>query len=295
VESRECKVAVAVVSFNTRQLLERCLESLQPEVEAGRATVTVVDNRSTDGSLEAAQQAAPWARVVDAGTNLGFGRAINLVASQNGSEWVLAANADVALRPGALEALIAAGSDLRVGCVAPRLVLPDGTTQHSVHPFPTVPFTLAFNLGLHRVSRTLGDRLCLEGRWDSERPRGVPWAIGACLLLRREAFDQVGGFDEHQWMYAEDVDLQWRLQRGGWAIRYEPRAHVLHQSAAATGPVFGDGRSTRFMRATYSMLLRRRGRARMWTTAAINIAGAAARANRPWLKAHFQGVRGARA
>lgn len=286
------KVTVAVVSYNTRELLLRCLDSLSRDVDEGHAEVWVVDNCSTDGSLDAARTHAPWARLVDAGDNLGYGRAVNLVARQTGGDWLLAANADVALEPGALAALLEAGIDARVGCVAPRLVLDDGITEHSVHPFPTVPFTLAFNLGLHRVSRRMGDRLCLEARWDPERPREVPWAIGACLLLRRRAFDDAGRFDERQWMYAEDLDLQWRLRQRGWMTRYEPAARVLHESGAAASVAFGDQRASRFMAASYSLLRRRRGPARMWATAVINIAGAALRIDRPWLKAHLAGIRG---
>lgn len=291
-ESRESKVAIAVVSYNTRDLLLRCLDSLAPEVDAGRATVSVIDNGSGDGSPAAARARAPWARVTEAGVNLGFGRAVNLVASQTRSLWLLAANADVALEPGALESMLTAGAYASVGCVAPRLLLPSGATEHSVHPFPTVPLTLAFNLGLHRLSHRFGERMCLNGSWDPARARDVPWAIGACLLLRRAAFEQVGGFDEHQWMYAEDVDLQWRLGRLGWRTRYEPRARVWHESGAAARAAFGEQRTGRFMAATYEMLRRHRGPARMWATAVINIAGAAVRADRSWLKAHFDGVRG---
>ena len=291
-ESRESKVAVAVVSYNTRDLLLRCLDSLAPEVDSGSATVSVVDNGSTDGSLEAVRARAPWAEVIDAGANLGFGPAVNLVANRTRSEWLLAANADVELEPGALEALLAAGADDSVGCVAPHLVLPGGGTEHSVHPFPTVPLTLAFNLGLHRLSATFGERMCLNGAWDPGRGRDVPWAIGACLLLRRLAFEQAGGFDERQWMYAEDVDLQWRLTRLAWRTRYAPRARVRHESGAAARDAFGEQRTGRFMAATYDMLRRRRGPVRMWATAAINIAGAAVRADRSWLKAHVDGVRG---
>ena len=286
------KVAVAVVSYNTRDLLLRCMDSLSSDVDDGLVEVWVVDNSSTDGSLEAVRAHAPWAHVVDPGANLGYGRAVNLVARQTHSDWLLAANADVALEPGALDALLGAGADPKVGCVAPRLILPDGATEHSVHPFPTVPLTLAFNLGLHRVSGRLGNRLCLEGRWDADRSRPVPWAIGACLLLRREAFDSAAGFDERQWMYAEDLDLQWRVRQRGWSTRYEPAARVLHESGAAASVAFGDARAGRFMAASYSLLRHRRGPVRMWATAAINIAGAAVRVDRPWLRAHLAGIRG---
>lgn len=270
-------VTVVVVSWNTRQLLLQCLASLEPEVKAGCAEVYVVDNGSVDDSPAAARQAAPWAQVIEPGDNVGFGRAINIVARQTTCRWILAANADIALAPDALAALLNGGRNDRVGCVAPRLVLPDGQVQHSVHPFPTIPLTLAFNLGLHRLSPRAAERMCLEGFWNPDRPRLVPWAIGACLLLRRVAFEEIGGFDEERWLFAEDLDLGWRLRQHGWLTRYEPSARVLHHASASTERVFGERRRRRFMAATYSTLLSRRGRVRMWLTATINIMGAVGR------------------
>lgn len=300
-------VTVAVVSFNTRELLLRCLDSLSADVAAGRAETWVMDNASSDGSAAAARAHAPWAHVIDANTNLGFGPAVNEIARRTSGEWLLVANADVALEPGTLELLLARGADAWVGALAPRLVLPDGATQHSVHPFPTLPLTLVVNLGLHKLSPRLADRLCLEDHWNPDRPRMVPWALGACLLVRRQAFAAVGGFDERQWMYAEDLDLGWRLRESGWITGFEPRARVHHQASAATSATFGEERVTRFMAATYTMLRRRRGPARMWATLAVNVAGAVLRSlwlwplarcvpawrgrdadNRRWLSAHVR-------
>jgi N-acetylglucosaminyl-diphospho-decaprenol L-rhamnosyltransferase len=306
----QAPVAVAVVSWNTRDLLLRCLGSLADAARAGQAEVWVVDNGSTDGSADAARRTAPWAEVLDAEANLGFGRAVNEVARRTRGQWLLCLNADAALEPGALDALLTAAADPRVGVVAPRLLLPDGATQHSVHPFPTIPLTLAFNLGLHRLDARIGDRLCLHGSWNPERGRVVPWAIGACLLLRRAAFDAVGGFDERQWMYAEDLDLGWRLAQRGLTTRFEPRARVRHESGAATSLAFGEQQRSRFLAATYALLRERRGPARMGATAAINIAGSGVRMvwmaplsllsprwrdrnaeNRSWLRAHLRAVR----
>lgn len=303
-------VTVAVVSWNTRELLLACLEALAPDVETGRAEVYVVDNASQDGSGAAARRHAPWAQVLPAPGNLGFGAAVNLVAARTESEWLAAANADVAVTPGALERLLAAGSDPRVGAVAPRLELPGGETQHSVGPLPTLPLALTFALGAHHLNPGLGDRLCLETRWNPERPRFVPWAVGAFLLLRRSAFDAAGGFDERQWMYAEDLDLGWRLGEAGWLTRYEPGAVVKHAGAAATTQAFGPERSVRFMLATYEVIARRRGTIRARLTAAVNLLGtllrvawmaplALARPGRrsqlratwAWVEAHRQGLR----
>ena len=265
------------MSYDTRSLLARCLASLEADVEAGRAEVWVVDNGSTDGSPQLARERAPWARVIEAEENLGFGRAVNLVASRTATPWVAAANADVALQEGALAAMLAAGADPAVGCVAPRLILPDGRTQHSVHSLPTIPFTVALNLGLAQLIPGLGRRLRLEGRWDPDRPRDGGWAIGAFVLLRRAALAQVGGFDERQWLYAEDLDLGWRLRAGAWRLRYVPGARVEHQAGAATGPAFGEQVIDRYTREALRSLRRRRGRVRATITALINLAGAVAR------------------
>ncbi len=255
----------------------------------------------------------PGLRCSQAGGNLGFGPAVNLAARRSDTGWLAIANADVAPEPGALDALVRCGErDLGIGAVAPRLILPDGRTQHSVGALPTVSLAVAFALGLARVIPGLGDRLCLESYWNPERAREVPWAVGAFLLLRRDAFDAVGGFDERQWMYAEDVDVCWRLHDGGWTTRYEPAARVGHANGAATAAAFGPERTARFTRATYAVIARRRGVAAAWATAAINVAGTAARLAwltpaalvrpsrrepwrdcRRWLAAHRQGLRSA--
>lgn len=271
-------VLVAVVSWNTRELLDQCLASLAAPALAGQVSVTVVDNDSDDGSIEMAAERHPWATTLPAGRNLGFGAAVNLAVAQGpGCDWVMPMNADAALEPGALEALLAAGAaDPGAGAIAPRLILPDGTTQHSAHPFPTLGFGVLFNLGLHRLHRRVGDRLCLEGFWDPERARRVPWAIGACTLVRREAWDVIDGFDPALWLYAEDLDMGWRLRRAGWQTRYEPSARVRHASEAATGQAFDDP-ATRWQAATYEWLARRRGPALARAIAAVNVAGALAR------------------
>src|SRR4051794_16400109 len=222
-------VTVAVVSWNTRELLDRCLASLRADWEAGTASVVVVDNGSTDGSPEMVCTDHPWVELIEPGENLGFGPAVNLVASRSASPWIAPANADIEVTPGAIDALIRAGEqNPEAGAIAPKLILPDGTTQHSVQSFPSPSLSLLFGVGAYRLSRSLGDRLLIEGYWDSDRPRLVDWALGAFLLVNRESFDQVGGFDERQWMYAEDIDLAWRLEQAGHPSRYEPAARVRH-------------------------------------------------------------------
>jgi N-acetylglucosaminyl-diphospho-decaprenol L-rhamnosyltransferase len=271
-------VVVAVVSWNTRELLDRCLEALRPDADRGLAEVWVVDNDSTDGSPDMVRERHPWVRLVEPNDNLGYGPAVNLVAERTASTWIVASNADVALRPGALETLLKSGErDRKAGIVAPRLVLPDGTTQQSVWPLPTLFSTMLGNLGPRVVPAWLGDRLALRTMWRPERRRRVPWAIGAFLLVRRAAWDQVGGFDPRQWMSAEDLDLAWRIRAAGWVTRYEPEAAVDHEESAATGQVWGDELVIHWQRCTYAWMLGRRGRLITALVGAINLAGAVPR------------------
>jgi GT2 family glycosyltransferase len=130
--------------------------------------------------------------------------------------------------------------------------------------------------------------MALIGYWDSTRARRVPWAIAAFLLLRRTAWDQAGGFDERQWMYAEDLDLGWRLRQAGWATRYEPSAVVDHESSASTTQAWGVELAPVWQRSTYGFMARRLGMPRTRAIATINLLGTAvrwlARAPVVWLR-----------
>lgn len=272
-------VAVAVVSAGAGRLLADCLTSLRPDHEAGRAEVWVVDNASTDGSVDLVRDAFSWVRLIASLENLGFGRAVNLVAARTRAPWLATANDDVVVEPGALARLLEVGvASPGVGTVAPRLILPDGSTQHSVYPFPSPAVAAVVDLGLGRAVPRLAERLCLPGAWDPERERNVPWAMAAFALVRREAFAAAGGFDETQWMYAEDLDLGWRLHRAGWSARYVPGARVAHYGGASTEQAFGSDRTPRRMAATYGSLARRRGVAFTWATAAVSWAAHGTRA-----------------
>lgn len=272
------RVAVAVVSWNTRDLLDACLASLRPDHESGLAEVWVVDNGSSDGSPEMVAERFPWVHLVVPAENLGFGRAVNLVADRSSSSWIAAANADLEFGPGALLRLLEGGErDATTAAVAPKLVMPSGDTQHSVHPFPSLLLAAVYNLGLARWVPGLGDRFCLEGYWQSECRRTIDWAHGALLVIRRTAFDQVGGFDARQWMYAEDLDICWRLAQAGWTTTYEPGATVRHEVSAATKRAFADDRHARHIAAAYVWMARRRGTAIARAYAAANLAGAAVR------------------
>jgi N-acetylglucosaminyl-diphospho-decaprenol L-rhamnosyltransferase len=268
-------VAVAIVSFETRELLADCLRSLAADAAEGRAEVWVVDNASGDGSAAMVARDFPWARLIASPRNLGFGAAVNLVAGQTDTAWVAPANADLELGPRALAVLLERGAaDPRIGVIGPRLVRPDGSVQPSAQPFPGVATTLLLHSRLYRLSDALTERLSLAPAWRDPRARPVDWVTGAFLLVRRAAWDAAGGFDDRQWMYGEDLDLCWRVRRAGWLVFYEPRAEVRHVLGAAADVAFGDGAAERWLTATYAWLLRRRGVARTRVVAGLNVADA---------------------
>jgi N-acetylglucosaminyl-diphospho-decaprenol L-rhamnosyltransferase len=270
-------VAVAVVSWNTRELLRVCLRSLEPDRERGLAEVWVVDNGSSDGSPELVEDEFAGVELIRAERNLGFGAAVNLVGERSDAAYIAPANADIELEPGALRRLLESARSSGAAIVAPRLITLDGSTQHSVHSFPTVTLSLLLFSGLPGLVPSLGDRLCIEGRWDPDRRRAVDWAHGAFLLVDRAAFDRAGRFDPEQWMYAEDLDIAWRVAATGGSTLYEPAARIHHAVSAATTQAFGDERQARYMRASYAWMVRRRGLAVAWAFAAVNVAGATVR------------------
>jgi GT2 family glycosyltransferase len=224
------------------------------------------------------RQRHSWANLVALEENIGYGRAVNLVARRTCSRWFVLANADVAVQPHALERLVAAGeADQGAGIIAPRLVLPSGETQHLAWAFPTVAATLAQNLGPRILPDRVADHLALYGAWNPDRPRRIPWAVGAFLLVRRTAWEEVGGFDPAHWLSAEDLDLGWRMREAGWATRYEPAAVVHHEESSATRAVWGDQLRIHWQRCAYAWMLHRLGRVRTSTVGLVNLTGAAAR------------------
>jgi GT2 family glycosyltransferase len=271
-------VSAVIVSWNTCDLLRRCLGSLDAELKSRAAEVIVVDNDSSDGSAELVAREFPQASLVRLSGNQGFGRAANRGALEALGRFLLIANADVAAEPGAIERLLAA-AEHHPGCgaFAPRLQLPEGKTQDSVFQFPSVGSALALNLGLRRiVAFTSRGRLIL-GAGNPETSRTVPWALGACLLIRRQAWEVVGGFDENLWMYAEDLDLGWRLRQAGWSTCYIPDAVFDHFGGAAAQQAWGEERLARGVLSGYAWILKRRGWLSARTIAISYVAGCAIR------------------
>ena len=221
-----CTVSAVVVNYNARDHLLECVRSLRAE---GIADVVVADNASSDGSREALARSDPAATFLDTGGNLGYGTAANLGAALATGDVLLVCNSDVVVEPGAVKALVSVlEADARAGLVAPRVENLDGTLYPSPRTFPDLGVA-AGHAFLGRVApRNRFTRRYRMLDWDHATLVEADWVSGACFVARRPAWEDLGGFDEAYFMYAEDVDLCWRAHRAGWKVVFEPAARVVH-------------------------------------------------------------------
>jgi N-acetylglucosaminyl-diphospho-decaprenol L-rhamnosyltransferase len=195
-----------------------------------------VDNKPEVGSPLPAQAAQAGARYLPQPRNLGYGSAMNAgVASLAAQiEWVLLSNPDVVVSPGSLDTLVAAARDPRVGSVGPAILNNDGTVYPSARSVPSLRTGVGHALFANIWMGNPWTRAYRRDTEDNPVARDAGWLSGACILVRRSAFAEVGGFDEAYFMYFEDVDLGYRLGRAGYLNRYEPAASVVHSGAHST-------------------------------------------------------------
>ena len=228
-------VPVVTVTYSPGPHLERFLATLALATERP-VSVLLADNGSSDGTPQEAVERYPNVRLFDTGSNLGYGTAVNRgVAQLPEDDWVIAANPDVQWGPGSIDALLDAATRWpRAGALGPLIRDPDGSVYPSARHLPSlIRGSMHALLGPFWKRNPWTTAYRQERLEPSERPVG--WLSGSCLLLRRSAFSQIGGFDERYFMYMEDVDLGDRLGRAGWLSVYVPSAEVLHHKGHATG------------------------------------------------------------
>jgi GT2 family glycosyltransferase len=227
------RVAVGVISWNTRDLLRSCLRSAREEQPD---ELVVVDNGSADGSADMVREEFPEARVVVNPHNPGFGAAGNQIFSLTTAPYLLLLNGDTRTRPGGLDAIADyLDAHPQVGVLGPRLVHPDGRLQSSCASFPHPLLPLVKSKGLTRLIRRIPvvrDRVL--DTWRHDAPRRVPWVVGAALGIRRAAFEAVAGFDEGFHLYFEEPDLCYRMLRAGWETHFAPVTDIIHVEGAST-------------------------------------------------------------
>ena len=263
-------VTVGIVSWQTAELLDRCLAALPGALGSLAAEVVVVDNASTDGSADVARRHG--ARVIENGENVGYARAMNQALASADAPFLIALNPDTVARPGSLERLVALlRVEPTVGLAVPRLLNPDGSLQPSVHRFPSIRTALVMGLvPLPIRPGPIGRSFWLEGYAPHDRQQPIDWAIGAAHAIRRSSLpnpDHV--YRERTFMYAEDMDLCWSLRREGWAVVLEPAAEIVHIGSAAAAQLFGGLVDDMRVAADHGWYVERHGagQARLWSLA----------------------------
>lgn len=229
-------LTVVTVTYSSGTHLDRFLSSLTVATDLP-LRVVIADNGSVDGAPEEAVERYPGTELLRTGGNLGYGTAVNrgVAAVAPDQEYVLVANPDVVWGPGSIDALLEAARRWPgAGTLGPLIRDPDGAVYPSARHLPSL-----VRGGMHAVvgfawkANPWTKSYRQEHTEPSERPVG--WLSGSCLLLRRKAFDAIGGFDERYFMYMEDVDLGDRLGRAGWLNVYVPGSEILHDKGHSTG------------------------------------------------------------
>ena len=221
------KLSVVIVSYNVRRFVEQCLDSVQKASEGIDTEVFVVDNDSADDTVEVIGSRYPWVHLIANGENLGFARANNIAIRQAQGEYVLLLNPDtVVAEPTLREAVNFMDAHPQAGGIGVRMHNADGTlAPESRRAIPTPWVSFCKMLGFSR--RYYMSHLS----WDE--PGRIEVISGAFCLLRRNALDQIGLLDEDFFMYGEDIDLSFRLLKGGWENWYIP-ADIVHFKGEST-------------------------------------------------------------
>jgi GT2 family glycosyltransferase len=212
-----------IVNHNSQSYLKQTLSSLSKSLNSLNHEIIVVDNASSDGSLEAVKQDFPWVKRIALSQNVGFARGNNVGARQACGQYLFLLNNDTYVPTGAIQKLLELKKQHpEFGIVAPIILHPDETLQLSwgkdLHLFSEV-FLKYFASGWYA--------------WRFKRKRGrisqnVDWVSGACFLIERKLFEQIGGFDENFFLYAEDADLCRRIRKLGYTIHLTSEAWIIH-------------------------------------------------------------------
>jgi len=220
--SDEFTLSVIIVNYNTRDLLEQCLASVFSSAGDLALQVIVSDNGSTDGSLEMCAEKFPNILLLDNGNNLGFGAANNVARDHASAEFILFLNSDTVVQPGVFESSIDfLRNNTGMGALGCRLMQPGETVQFSVAPFTSI----ALSMQARGVGATMPFR---NPDFYYQDHSSVDYVAGAYLLARAEVLQLSGWFDEQFFMYAEEMDLCWRIRKAGYSVGFFSGAEILH-------------------------------------------------------------------
>lgn len=224
--------SLVFVNYNSGEHLKTALESFKSDSSAAPPTeIVVVDNASSDGSLLGIPSDV---HVVKNTRNLGYARAVNQGTAVTRGKVIAVCNPDLAWRHGVGVILKHFESEADIAAVGPLIRDPAGMRYPSPRLFPS-EIDAAGHAALGRVApNNRFSRRYKQADLDLTSPQDVDWVSGSCIWLRRDALDEVGGWDEQYFMYCEDIDLCWRLEQAGWRVLFEPQAEVMHTQGVSS-------------------------------------------------------------
>lgn len=227
---------VAIVTHQSEGEIEACLRGIELSTGVEIDRVTVVDNASSDHTVRLIESEFPSTDLIVSDSNLGFSVATNRAAARGTAEFLLILNPDVALDPDTLAVLVERlAGEPEIGIAGCRLLLPDGSEDHAARrSFPTPMSALSHFAGLSRRKR-VPESMKAYLAPGAASGGAVDAVNGALMLVERERFETVGGFDESYWMYMEDLDLCWRFRERGWLTWFEPSVEAIHVKGASSG------------------------------------------------------------
>jgi GT2 family glycosyltransferase len=229
-------VSVTICSWNTRDDLRVCLQSLRDMAHEARMEVIVVDNNSEDQSAQMVEAEFPEVRLIALSVNLGFGKGHNKAFEVATGAVLFPLNSDAIVHAGCFTRILEfLRSDPKIGIVGPKLLNPNGSLQYSARRFPTPMAALFRNTPLGKLfPNNKYTREYLMTDWAHDEPRDVDWVSGAAFAFTRDLYEKIGGFDERFFMFLEDVDLCYRAHQAGRRIVYLPDAVVTHKIGSST-------------------------------------------------------------
>lgn len=264
-------VRVGIVTWNTAALLDRCLRALPAALGDLDAEIVVVDNASAD-DVAAVASAHPEVTFIRNTANVGYARGMNQALAGTTAPVLIALNPDTEPPPGSLARLVEVLREHpHAALVAPRLVNPDGSLQHSVYRFPSAAVSAAASLPSFAQRGAVGERYWLLGHAAHDRSTEIDWAIGAVHCIRAAAVDPGSVYRERWFMYVEDLDLCWRLHSAGWRVVFERDVEVPHVGNAAGAQAWGAQRTQRWLDPTYDWYVMTHGRLAARWYAAVNV------------------------
>ena len=222
-------ISIIIINWNVRELLRACLLSLKAGQGDLQLEVIVVDSASSDDSVVMLRQDFPWVTLIACQENVGFPRGNNLGIAKADGRYILLLNPDTEIGKNALSRMIDyMDEETDVGVTGPQLLYPDGAIQSSRRRFPTLATGFFESTWLQNVApRSIMGRYYAQDLPDDETS-DVDWVMGACLMVRRQVVDRIGGMDEAYFMYSEELDWCRRIKDAGWRVVYLPAAQVIH-------------------------------------------------------------------